>query len=54
MKKINRSQSYKVHQEKDYALVSNTLNINKRISLIIKTRKANDTKRKNTLENGKN
>jgi hypothetical protein len=53
MKKINRSQSYNVHQEKDCALVSNTWNINKKISLIIQTRKANDTK-KNTLENGKN
>ncbi len=29
MKKINRSQSYNVHQEKDCALVSNTWNINK-------------------------
>jgi hypothetical protein len=27
MKKLNKNQSYSVHQKKDYALVINTLNI---------------------------
>jgi len=52
MKNHNKNQSYNVHQEKDVALVANTLNINKKILSIVKNREINDQK-KNTLEDGK-
>ncbi len=46
MKNHNKNQSYNVHQEKDVALVANTLNINKKILSIVKNREINDPKKK--------
>jgi hypothetical protein len=49
MKNHNKSQNYNLHEEKDVALVANTLNIKKKNSSIVKNREINDQKKKKHL-----
>jgi hypothetical protein len=49
MKNHSKSQNCNLHEEKDVALVANTLNINKKIPSIVKNKEINDPKKKKHL-----